>query len=292
MSSVTNGRNSLGITSYNNIPYSNADTDSDGIISIGEALIWEDERESYPAEDPTISDDGDLRFSTSLKYPNILRHDINGTTLIRGIVAITQDICLSNAEVTIAPGAKVYLKNRSQILVEEGASLIISDNVKIYGNDYSIPPDETNPDGVVGNRVIVNGNISIGENVTFESEYGNPWDGLYINNNADITLAGISFTKCDLVKTGGILRIQDSVFSNSQVTCESASLYMDGCNVDRGVYCIIFKNKDAYASAIIDIADEEVISFVTRLGNQEKPDIKTIDVLAGDTTQLQGIIID
>lgn len=55
---------------------------------------------------------------------------------------------------------------------------------------------------------------------------------------------------------------------------------------------IIFKNKDAYASAIIDIADEEVISFVTRLGNQEKPDIKTIDVLAGDTTQLQGIIID
>jgi hypothetical protein len=55
---------------------------------------------------------------------------------------------------------------------------------------------------------------------------------------------------------------------------------------------IILKNKDAYATSIIDIADDDVISFVTKRGNQEKPDIKTIDVLAGDTTQLQGIIKD
>lgn len=54
----------------------------------------------------------------------------------------------------------------------------------------------------------------------------------------------------------------------------------------------ILKNKDAYATAIIDIADEDVINHVTKRGNQEKPDIKTIDVLAGDTTQLQGMIKD
>lgn len=55
---------------------------------------------------------------------------------------------------------------------------------------------------------------------------------------------------------------------------------------------IILKNKDAYSSTIIDIAEEDVISFVTKRGNQEKPDIKTIDVLAGDTTQLQSLIKD
>ncbi len=37
---------------------------------------------------------------------------------------------------------------------------------------------------------------------------------------------------------------------------------------------------------------DDVISFVTKRCNQEKPDIKTIDVLAGDTTQLQGLIKD
>ncbi len=55
---------------------------------------------------------------------------------------------------------------------------------------------------------------------------------------------------------------------------------------------IILKNKDAYSTTIIDIADEDVVSFVVKRGNQENPDIKTIDVLAGDTTQLQGLIKD
>ena len=55
---------------------------------------------------------------------------------------------------------------------------------------------------------------------------------------------------------------------------------------------IVLNNKGNYASAIMDIADEDVISHIAKRGNQEKPDIKTIDVLAGDTTQLQGIIKD
>ncbi|GAB1467973.1 hypothetical protein MASR2M64_06670 [Candidatus Cloacimonadota bacterium] len=55
---------------------------------------------------------------------------------------------------------------------------------------------------------------------------------------------------------------------------------------------IILKNKDAYSTTIIDIADDDVISYISKRGNQEKPDMKTIDVLAGDTSQLQGIIKD
>ncbi|PKN77673.1 MAG: hypothetical protein CVU48_10835 [Candidatus Cloacimonetes bacterium HGW-Cloacimonetes-1] len=53
---------------------------------------------------------------------------------------------------------------------------------------------------------------------------------------------------------------------------------------------ITLKNKDAYSTTIIDIADDDVVSFVVKRGNQEKPDIKTIDVLAGETSQLQGFI--
>jgi len=53
---------------------------------------------------------------------------------------------------------------------------------------------------------------------------------------------------------------------------------------------IILKNKDAYATTIIDIADEDVVSFITRRGNQEKPDVTQLDILAGDTAQLQGVI--
>jgi hypothetical protein len=55
---------------------------------------------------------------------------------------------------------------------------------------------------------------------------------------------------------------------------------------------IILKNKDAYASAIIDIDADDVVDFVTKRGNPEKPQISSLDILAGDTTQLQSLIKD
>jgi hypothetical protein len=53
---------------------------------------------------------------------------------------------------------------------------------------------------------------------------------------------------------------------------------------------IVLKNKDAYSTNTIDIDDKDVVSFIVKRGNQEKPQIEEIDILAGDTTQLQGII--
>ena len=55
---------------------------------------------------------------------------------------------------------------------------------------------------------------------------------------------------------------------------------------------IIFKNKDAYSTNIIEIDDEDVINFMVKRGNPEKPEIASIDMLAGDTTQLQTYIQD
>lgn len=53
---------------------------------------------------------------------------------------------------------------------------------------------------------------------------------------------------------------------------------------------IVLKNKDAYSTTIIDIEDKDVVSFIIKRGNPENPQIEVIDVFAGDTTQLQGII--
>lgn len=53
---------------------------------------------------------------------------------------------------------------------------------------------------------------------------------------------------------------------------------------------IVLKNKDAYSTNTIDIDDKDVVSFIVKRGNQEKPQIEEIDFFAGDTSQLQGII--
>ena len=55
---------------------------------------------------------------------------------------------------------------------------------------------------------------------------------------------------------------------------------------------IVLKNKDAYASTIIDIDADDVVSFVSKRGNPEKPEINCLDILAGDTSQLQSRIKD
>ena len=55
---------------------------------------------------------------------------------------------------------------------------------------------------------------------------------------------------------------------------------------------IVFKNKDVYASAIIDIDAGDVVDFTTKRGNPEKPQISSLDILTGDTAQLQNLIKD
>jgi hypothetical protein len=55
---------------------------------------------------------------------------------------------------------------------------------------------------------------------------------------------------------------------------------------------IILKNKDYYAGNIINIADNDVVSFLIKRGTPEKPEVSIMDVFAGDTTQLQSRIKD
>lgn len=55
---------------------------------------------------------------------------------------------------------------------------------------------------------------------------------------------------------------------------------------------IVFKNKDAYSSTVIDIDADDVVDFVTKRGNPEKPQISSLDILTGDTSQLQNLIKD
>ena len=55
---------------------------------------------------------------------------------------------------------------------------------------------------------------------------------------------------------------------------------------------IVFKNKDAYSSTVIDIDAGDVVDFTTKRGNPEKPQISSLDILTGDTAQLQNLIKD
>lgn len=61
---------------YNPNLYSNYANTVDGIITIDEAIQWEDGHESSENENPLCSDHGNIAIHTSLIYPTILSSDL------------------------------------------------------------------------------------------------------------------------------------------------------------------------------------------------------------------------
>lgn len=120
---------------YTGEPYTNADSNGDGLISVSESADWEASHESEWAT-PQFSDEGDIGETTSLEYPNILLTDITSTQTIRGIIAIPFDVDVNpGVTLTIANGAEIYLLNGSELIIEAEADIVIGDNVKFSTPD-------------------------------------------------------------------------------------------------------------------------------------------------------------
>ncbi|NQU88130.1 MAG: hypothetical protein HQ541_20475 [Mariniphaga sp.] len=207
--SATVGESPAFVNNYNGQPYTEADQNSDNYISVFESYNWEDMHESidyggiYPGEDPLYSDLGGIGEFTSLDYPTLLHIDITVNESHRGLIGISKDVhIVSGKQLQLLSNADVYLLNDADLIVDAGATLIIEDNVTISGN-YS-------------NKIIVNGNIQIGQNVTFNKHGSSGYFyGLVLNNsNMQTTIDGVTFNETQFRNYGAELDITGSEFNN------------------------------------------------------------------------------
>ncbi len=179
--------NNLYETEYINFPLQNADANNDNLISIYEAAEWVYEFDSrqagivfpkvsdVPYDDPQWSDIGNIGNTTSLEYPTILNTDIFSSLTVNGIVGIPVNVHINlGAELTFDNNSRVDLFNNAKLIIEEGANLIIGDNVTFEGKNSN-------------NSIIVHGNLKINGELTLIncnlSIYGN----LYAKEGANIT---------------------------------------------------------------------------------------------------------
>lgn len=155
--SATVGESPAFVNNYNGQPYTEADENSDNYISVLESYNWEDTHESRP-EDPLYSDLGDIGANTSLHYPTLLFEDIGGygeSISHRGIIGISKDVHVTSGnQLNFIANADVYLLNEAKLIVDEGASLVLGDNVTIVAKNYN-------------NQIVINGGLDVGDNVTF-----------------------------------------------------------------------------------------------------------------------------
>ena len=155
-------------TSFRNIPFNEADVNSDNYTSINEVYEWILDYDSQIRkkpnnnhwDDPQLSDSSNIASQTSLEYPTLLSTDIPAASNIthRGLIGISKDIHVpQGSQLTIHDNAVLHLVNEANLIVDQGATLIIGDNVTITGTNSN-------------NELIVEGNITIGENVVFNSQ--------------------------------------------------------------------------------------------------------------------------
>jgi len=178
---------------------------------------------------------------------------------------------------TIHSGTKLYLKNASRLVVDAGSTIIIEDNVQIFGETAT--QFENTPQEIAGNRIIVNGSASIENNVLFTSLNDQTWDGLYLCGTGQSELIDVTFENCNLFCANGSLLVRDSDFDQSLVKCSGASMNFRDCTIT---------GKMSFNNAL-----EVILDHVTVIGNDNtQPSVKvsnTPSLTLKNNTSISGL---
>jgi len=204
----------------------NPDINEDGVVQMSEAFDYANNMDTwseyeYYNPNSNIGSSGeepdDFVPEVPLEYTDIsFEDDLLSLAGIQGLLEDSQPIENRNYMIggilsvddnfTIPANSHIYLTGENgEIDVLQGTSLIIEENVTLTGN-YS-------------NKINVDGNILIGNNVHFNSlDNSGYFGGLNINNhNASTTLNQATFTKTRMHNYGNGLIVNDCDFDDCYI---------------------------------------------------------------------------
>lgn len=170
--------------------------------------------------------DSNGNTNCSFDFTDVCVTKVNHQPLIKHIVPVNGEVWIATKDIrydVIVPSGRSLMiledanlsgfskNDNARIIVEPEASLHI-DNATITGIACT--------DGLInGNAIIVYGDLTFGSNVCFASVDGTYWDGLYVNNAAQVTLDNVSFSRCNFNSLESELLINGCSFSSSSIKC-------------------------------------------------------------------------
>ncbi|HOD55026.1 MAG TPA: hypothetical protein PKJ08_10900, partial [Candidatus Cloacimonadota bacterium] len=120
--------------------------------------------------------------------------------------------------------SSLILGNGSRLITNSQASLSIANNCRIEGNNQTLG-------NVSGSRIIANGSVNIGSNVSFSSD-NKKWDGLEISASGTVSLNKIEFKNADLICNTDV-SINEGNFKNSAIYQKNACLSVTNSQFDK-----------------------------------------------------------
>jgi tetratricopeptide (TPR) repeat protein len=159
----------------------------------------------------------DVYSNRQLFGKQVVNNNIIENTNWNGYKHVTSDVIVQNGtSLVIEPFTYVILSGL--FTIEEGASVLIGNNVCIRGEVIS------------GNRFEVYGDITIGDNVQFIANESNYWDGVYLYSDRTVTFNNSTFTNCNLHSENTPLVINGGSFTNSWIEQSGHDIEIHGAN--------------------------------------------------------------
>ncbi|KQC06498.1 MAG: hypothetical protein APR54_01635 [Candidatus Cloacimonas sp. SDB] len=178
-----------------------------------------------------------------------------GNCLIGGDLEIDGSLSFS-----FGANSRITLAGEGQIIVNENATLTLGNGTTIYGESTS-------------NKIIVYGNIVIGDDVTFIDLSENEWGGLKIYSSNTLTIDDITFENCEFYADGGgSISLNNPTFTDASLTTESTTITIDGGSFENSM---IDHDRLNLTLNNVSFTDTQVKAQMTALISQNE--IVTID---------------
>ncbi len=132
-------------------------------------------------------------------------------------ISVSTDVTvLSGVTLTISKNSVVHFSPTGKLIIDEGATLIIEDNVEIIGQNQ-------------GNSIEIYGNISIGNHVSFISCNNQTWSGIkLLNHKMPVILNNSLFKNCYLSGFSSTLDSRNCSFVNSGIDYSMGNVNLNG----------------------------------------------------------------
>lgn len=114
-------------TDYGNFDLQNADSLTDGIVTLEEAHRWNVKMNSCD-DTPQWRDISNIGATTSPEYPTVINNEINGIGTVRGITGVPAQMQLTE-DLLITGNTPITFLNNGSITVNQGVTLTINENV-------------------------------------------------------------------------------------------------------------------------------------------------------------------
>jgi len=159
-----------------------------------------------------------------------LGYELTHNVELEGINIISTPVHVkNNANLTMKANSELHLENFGQLIIEEGSTLFLANNVKILGKHAN------NKIRIEGILTGVTGSATNPEPIfvpEISSLPGTSWPGIeFANPELVVKIEGGSISNCQLTGQLDNLELTNSLtFQNSAIVIDQASLYIDQCN--------------------------------------------------------------